>query len=210
MTTDQLSSDQLLFLKKHNIDLNDVFNAKGLAKKDYQFEMSRTGQYIAFNTTPCKEAGHTLRTKSGHCCQCKTSTIAYQKRNQSAGICYVAGSLTGELIKIGYSKAVEVRSKSLNSNRYAGFKHWEILFAVRSNEAGKIENKSNLLLLKYLNSLQYNHDGYFHDSHETFKCPYSKAKETLIRVCEENNFDYTIEVHSTTAKYEFKSLVKRK
>jgi hypothetical protein len=206
----KLTAEQLKFLKKHNIDLNDVFDAQGLSRTDYKLAMTNTGKFIAYNTPPCTKAGHTMKTKSGHCCMCATRTIAFQKRNQSAGISYIAGTLDGNIIKIGFSKAVEIRSKSLNTHKYAGFNDWKILFAVKSEDAGRIENKANLLLYKYLHTLEYNHDGYNHDSHETFQCSFSKAKQMLLKGCEDNKFSFEVEVDFKTIDYEFKNVIKSK
>ena len=206
----ELTQEQLKFLKKHEVDLNDVFDARGLSKTEYQNEMSITGKYIAFNTTPCKLSGHTLRTKSGHCCQCKTSTIAFQKRNQSVGIVYIAGTQNGQIMKIGFSKAVGVRAESLNRTRYSGFNDWEILFAIKSDHAGRIENKANLLLYRYLHTLEYNHDGSNHDSHETFQCSFSRAKDMLLKASVDNKFTFDVVVDLKATDYEFKNLIKDK
>ena len=170
--------------------------------------MKGLNKLVAYNVSPCQREGHTLRTRSGHCCQCNTATIAFQKRNDSSGIVYIAGSLTGEIVKIGFSKAVEVRTESLNRTKYAGYNDWKILFALNSKNAGRIETKSNSLLREYAFSTDYEHDGHWQDSNETYHCAYSKAKEFVKKAYEAENYEIEIERNSSTDKYEFRNLKK--
>jgi hypothetical protein len=204
----QLSKEQINFLNEQKIDLKYVFNADGLKKDEYRKVMKDLNKFIAFNVTACKAKGHTLRTRSGHCCQCDTSKIEFQKRVDSKGITYLAASTQGEIIKIGFTKAVEIRSESLNRTKYANLSDWEILFAIESELAGRIENLVNSELNKYFFSINYNHDNHTQDSYETFHCSYSKGKELVFDICKKNEFDYKIVKNSTSNKYEFKNLIK--
>lgn len=203
-----LTKEQLDFLKEHKVHLKFVFDAQGMSKSVYRPIMKDLNKYIAFNVTPCNKYGHTLRTRSGHCCQCNTAHMAFQKRNDSIGVTYIGGTLTGNVIKVGFTKAVEVRSESLNRTNYAGFNDWKILFALESKNAGRIESKTNSLLNSYVYSLEYEHDGHWQDSHETFHCTYSKAKDFVKEVCSENNYEFNIVKDSNTDKYEFRNLKK--
>jgi hypothetical protein len=202
----ELSLEQLEFLRKHEIELKYVFNAFGYTREEYKLIMKDLDKSIAFNVTPCSKGGHTLRTRSGHCCQCNTATIAYQRRADSEGVTYLAASKEGEIIKIGYTKAVNLRSESLNRTQYANYTDWEILFAIKSKFAGRIENAVNSNLHKYYVQLDYNHDGSDHDSHEIFQCSYSFGKEMILTICKEHNFDYTIIEESSSSQYEFRNL----
>lgn len=204
----ELTIDQLDFLKNHGIHLKFVFNAYGLSKSEYKSIMKDLNKLIAYNVSPCNSYGHTLRTRSGHCCQCNTAHLAFQKRNDSSGIVYIAGTLKGQLIKVGYSKSVEVRSKSLNTSCYAGFKDWEILYALQSEDAGRIETKANSLLHKYAFILDYEHDGHWQDSYETFSCAFSKAKQFVNEAFSSNSYKVTIIRDVKTNQYEFKNLIK--
>ena len=203
-----LTNEQIRFLKEHEIHPKYVFNAYGYSKSEYRVIMKDLNKLVAYNVTPCQKEGHTLRTRSGHCCQCNTAVIAYQKRHDSAGVVYIAGSLTGKLVKIGFSKAVEVRAESLNRTKYAGFDDWKILLALSSKDAGRIETKSNSLLRKYAFSTDYEHDGHSQDSHETYHCAYSKAKEFVEKAYKSENYIVEIERNITSDKYEFRNLNK--
>ena len=197
-----LTSEQIRFLEEQNIHPKYVFNADGLSKSEYRVIMKELNKLVAYNVSPCQKEGHTLRTRSGHCCQCNTATIGFQKRNDSAGILYIAGTLTG------VSKAIEVRAESLNRTKYAGFSDWKILYALKSENAGRIETKSNSLLHKYAFSSDYEHDGHWQDSIETYHCAYSKAKEFVEKAVKSENYKIAIERNSATDKYEFRNLNK--
>jgi len=202
----ELTKEQLEFLKEQGIDLKYVFNAFGFSKSEYKNLMKELNKIVAFNVAPCQSQGHTLRTRSGHCCQCNTAVLEFQKRNDSEGIVYIAGSLTGKLVKIGFSKAVEVREESLNRTRYAGFLDWKILFALRSKDAGRIENKTNSVLRPYACTHDYNHDGHWQDSKETYSCAYSKAKEALHDAYQLNGFKVEKVRDILTTEYEFPNI----
>jgi hypothetical protein len=204
----ELTKEQLDFLAKHNVSLKYVFDATGLSKTEYRPIMKELNKYIAFNVTPCNKSGHELRTRSGHCVQCNTAHLAFQKRNDSSGITYIAGSINGEVIKVGFTKAVEIRSKSLNRSNYAGYNDWEILFAIESGDAGRIETKANATLYKYAYSTDYEHDGHWQDSHETYHCSYSNAKKIVLDICDENDYKFEKRLNVKSEKYEFRNLLK--
>lgn len=204
----ELTIKQLQFLKEQNIHLKYVFNAEGLSKSEYSLIMKDLNMLIAFNVTPCSLKGHTMRTSSGHCCQCNTASIAFLKRHYSAGIVYIAGSKHGNLVKIGFTKAVKMRNESLNNSKYAGYNDWVILFALKSNNAGRIETRANSLLRDYAFSNDYHHDNHWQDSRETYHCAYSKAKEFVEKAYTMENSQVEIELNSMTDKYEFRNLKK--
>lgn len=204
-----LSKDQVDFLQKHKVHPRYIFDGAGLSKKEYHDIMKELNKGIIFNVSPCKEKGHTMRTRAGHCCQCNTTRLAFQQRNDSAGVVYIAGSISGQVIKIGYTKAIEVRSESLNRTRYAGYKDWEIIYAISSIDAGRIETKANVLLQKYELSIPYTHDGHWQDSFETFKCSLTTATELITGVCLTNKYTFKeILNKGYSSKYGFRNIVK--
>ena len=100
----KLSRDQLAFLKRHKIPADRVFNATGMATVAYKAEMKLLEAWVAFGVTPCSEAGHTLRTRAGHCVQCKPARLSYLMRFDQAGDIYVAVSTSGAMVKVGTSQ----------------------------------------------------------------------------------------------------------
>lgn len=205
----QLNQEQINFLNAQKIDLKFVFNAKGLKKDEYRKLMKDLNKIIAYNVTPCKEKGHTLRTRSGHCCQCDTSKIAFQSRADAKGVTYLAASIKGQIIKIGFTKAVEIRSESLNRTKYANLSDWEILFAIESDFAGRIENLANTYMSKYFYSLDYKHDNHIQESYETFHCSFSKGRQIIFDICKDSQFSYKVLQNSESNRFEFKNLIKK-
>jgi hypothetical protein len=201
-----LTNDQIEFLKKHNVSFEKVFNAKGYTKSYYHVLMKQQGKIVAFNTTPCNAFGHTLRTRSGHCIQCNTAHLEFQKRNDYSGIIYIAGSLQGQVLKIGYSKAFTIRNASLNRTKYAGLNDWKIIFYVFSPFAGKIEVAIKSKLNKYLMSLAYRHGTKFQKAEEVYSCSFEKAKSNFISVLNDNFYSYKIKRNYEGIEFNFSNL----
>ena len=99
-----LTQEQKRYLTKHGVELYQVYDAYRQPNRVYKPIMKETGKVVAFNVTPCKNGGHTLRNRSGHCIQCNSAYLAFQNRNDSAGVVYVAKTLKGGVIKVGFSK----------------------------------------------------------------------------------------------------------
>ncbi|OSZ80394.1 hypothetical protein CAP36_03835 [Chitinophagaceae bacterium IBVUCB2] len=203
-----LSQEQLEFLKKHNVPLEKVFDAKGFSKSYYYIQMKQQGKVVAFNVTPCKRGNHTLRTRNGHCIQCDTKHLEFQKRNDYSGIIYIAGSKNGKVLKVGYSKGIEIRSESLNRTKYAGLNDWEFIFVIFSSTAGSLEPKIKFKLNEYSRAFNYEHDNKLQDAEEVYSCSINKAKAILIAVCKEYYHDYEIKKDYDGTEYNFRRLKK--
>src|SRR4051812_46301412 len=87
-----LSLSQLQFLRHHKVSLSRVFNADGMATSDYRQAMDELQMVVAFGVTPCRKAAHTLRTRGGHCVQCRPASLAFVMRHDNPAQVYVAYS----------------------------------------------------------------------------------------------------------------------
>lgn len=207
----KLSREQIEFLEHHRIDEDDLFDASGLSRQYYQIKMEQQNKIIAFGVDPC-QFGHTLKTRAGHCPQCNTATIAFMKRHVAPGIVYIAGSLKGNLIKIGSAKNKNARTDSLNKSNYGGYNDWVILCTATCNDSGKNEFEVSRLLTKYGISKYYNHDGGTQEAYELFSCSYETAIHAMRRIQSEGGgriFKSILEVKTQIPKYSFRNLVKR-
>ncbi len=204
-----LSKEQLDFLKKHNVPLDKVFNASGLSKSEYQVLMNEQEKIVAFNVSPCNSAGHTLRTRSGHCVQCNTAYLGFQKRHDSSGYIYIAGTKKGQLIKIGFAESIENREKTLLESKYAGLNDWKILIAIFFTKSGIIEINMHNKLNKYSRELFYKHEGKMQEATEIYSCSLLKAKNTLLEICNDQNIDVKLVRNYTLDDYEFRNLAKK-
>lgn len=134
-----LNVEQRRFLEKHQIPDSWVFDASGMSKKDYVPAMKLLGKLFAFGVTPCGAGGHTIRTRSGHCCQCDTAKIAYMRRSAEEAFVYVAFAKEQNLVKIGTASDVDRRIDTLNLSGYAGCTDWRLKASFACSSAGKVE-----------------------------------------------------------------------
>jgi hypothetical protein len=191
---EELTGDQLFFLKCHRISLEKVFNAYGLSTSSYKEQMEQKGMLIAYNVTPCKNYGHTLRTRGGHCFQCNPASIGYLKRHDSPGYVYIAESKKHKLLKVGFTENYFQRENSLTSEAYANIVDWEIIYVINSASAGKIESDIKTQLYEYSTSEFYDHDDKIQEAKELYKCEIIQVIEAIKVVCVERGFTSSIVV----------------
>ena len=180
MTT--LSKDQISFLIEQKIPLSTVFDAKGLGQKQYYSVMKDLGKKVAIGVTPCRKAGHTLRTRHHHCIQCNTAAMTFLSRFDELGSIYIAGSRKGKIIKVGFSNDTLKREKTLNNYGYGGFNDWQILYFVECQDGGRVEFRIHKELAVYNTPRQYLRDNYSVDCLELFQCGYGTAIDAFEQV----------------------------
>ncbi len=177
-----LTERQKTFLFTQKIPLSEVFDATGLSKPEYQARMEEEGKLFAFGVTACKAAGHTLRTKAGHCIECNTAKIAYQRRHHMKGIVYIAGAYSKKLIKVGCTNDISQRAKDLISGGYGQARDWEILLSAHDiTDAGRIECAIHHELENSRIPGTYIKQGKENVCYELFKCSYQQARDSLMR-----------------------------
>ena len=171
----RLNRDQLAFLRHHKIPADRVFNAKGMATAAYKAEMKLLEAWVAFGVTPCSEAGHTLRTRAGHCAQCKPARLSYLIRFNQSGYVYVAESKSGSKVKVGTSQFPVCRVDQLNSYWYGGQSDWVLRFKDKVPNAGRVEAEAHAKLAAYPAVGAYWKEGGLIKSREIFSCSYRVA-----------------------------------
>lgn len=201
---EELSQIEKEFLKMHNVRPEQIFNAKGVSRTVYRQLMKRNGQIVAFNTTPCIAAGHKIRTRSGHCVMCNSAPLGFQKRSDLSGYVYVAGSIDGKIIKIGFSNDYQNREYHLNNQKYGGHKDWKILLVLHSAFGGNLELQLHAKLKRYSISREYFHSNHYQDGTELFQCSMSKVYEAAVNL--ESPFKIVIKKDFTD--YQFRNLIK--
>lgn len=205
-----LNSEQKEFIRKHKISEDLLFDASGMRRVDYREQMKQEEKYFAYGVTKC-EKGHSLRSRSGHCIQCDPAKITYTMRHTDIGWVYIAGSVKGQIIKVGSTKSKSIRAESLNRTVYGSFNDWEILCICNVKNMGKIESAVQSNLYKYRRSFGYKHDSSNHESDETFCCSYSKAFEALKHVKEYDQQDFLsdpVESKFKAENYQFRNLIR--
>jgi len=140
--------------------------------------MKESGKIFAYNTTPCVKFGHTIRERSGHCIICDKARISFMLRHVSFGTIYLAGSIKGELIKIGTTNNITNRIKALNREKYGKQNDWIVLFQFDCINAGEIEFGIQDTLKPYAaTDLLYREN---QESTELLRCSFEKAIEASL------------------------------
>lgn len=174
----RLSDDQVKFLRDQGISLSQVFDGSGLRAKDRIAKMDALGTPFYYGGALCQAAGHTLRTKPGHCIQCDTSKIAYQLRYVASGHVYVAYSASRQYAKVGYSRAhPDERIAFLRKELYGTSSDWELKeTSFLEKNAGQREFVIHALLEPHRKPVTYEkYPGIFVECREIFSCPQDVA-----------------------------------
>ena len=176
----KISKAQMQFLQTQSISLSRVFDATGMARSSYQAVMNELDMVVAVGVTPCKKAGHKLRTRAGHCAQCDTAKLAFLLRYVESGEVYVAVSERSGLVKIGAAKKnSHARMNSLNGQGYGDITDWEVHFHQACNQAGKVEFLAQRSLNGHRISKTYVKAGNTVDCQELFNCGASDATAAI-------------------------------
>jgi hypothetical protein len=173
----KLTKKLISFLKNQEISLSMVFDGSNLTRFQIKEIMTENETYFYFGGAKCKETGHGLRSKAGHCIQCNTARIAYQLRSTSAGFVYFAYSASLNLIKIGYTKnQLSVRKQSLVKTGYGGTKDWDIYsYHYFEKNAGRAEFFIHNAFSNFNSPTTYNRGNLSVDCRELFECEVNLA-----------------------------------
>jgi len=164
----KLTKDQLYFLRSQNIEF--VFDAAGMSKKHYSQEMRDRGLLVAIGVIPCAKSGHTMRTRAGHCAQCKTENLGFLRRYEESNYIYVASSKQGNCIKVGMPKDTYAREETLNKSGYGGVCDWVIQYKIFCESAGRVEQRIHDVLSRHHVQRSYVKLGFTVDCQELFDC----------------------------------------
>lgn len=164
----ELSKENLDFIFKHKILLEEVFNATGWKAKDYKEFMKENGYLVAYGVTRCSNGGHDLRTRYGHCVICDPAKIAYVKRKNSSGYVYIAVSLENKLLKVGCAKDYKKRILALNSQHYGNISDWQLVGYSYQDKMGEVEHNIQLQFQDYQVKRPFNKDNKSIEASEIF------------------------------------------
>lgn len=167
--------EQLKFLHHHNIPWSKVFDAVGMRQSEYTKVMSDLEMVVAIGVSPCRLANHTMRTRAGHCVQCKPANLAFLLRFDRPGEIYIAHSASTGFTKVGTANDAEARIQSLNVHGYGQATDWELDYHQRCEKAGYVELLIQTELVKFRGFASYVKNGYAVDCHELFTCSIETA-----------------------------------
>ncbi|RWJ74665.1 MAG: GIY-YIG nuclease family protein [Mesorhizobium sp.] len=169
-----LTKDELDFLKSQGLTAADVYDGRGQSSHVWKAGVRSEGKTVVLGTA-CSAKGHRLRTRSGHCAQCDTAKLGYQKRHNTEGYIYIAGSKSAKLLKVGTCVDIEQRRKNLRHQAYGNVTDWEMLFTAKVDAGGRIEGDALARLSKYKVVRMYEKDGRKQEAAEMLKTSFSVA-----------------------------------
>ncbi len=122
---------------------------------------------------------HVLRTRYGHCVECRPATLAHQGRKNISAHTYLGGSRRSQLLKIGMAADPRQREGVLNSLAYGGANDWQLLAVVKTEKAGSVEFEAQRSLTDYQVEANYRKDGREQACYEIFRCSHEIALNAL-------------------------------
>lgn len=197
-----LTKDELEFLRTQGLSTTDVYDGRGQSSAAWKAGVRSAGKTVVLGS-PCSSKGHRLRTRSGHCAQCDTAKLSYQKRHNTEGYIYIAGSKAARLLKVGTCVDIEQRRRNLRNQMYGGISDWEMLFTAKVDAGGKVEGDALARLSKSKVVRMYEKDGKKQEAAEMLKTSFSVA---LSVVQESLKTTKATEIRKAlkTSDYEFK------
>lgn len=197
-----LTRDESDFLKAQGLSPADVYDGRGQSSAAWKAGVRSAGKTVVLGS-PCSSKGHRLRTRSGHCAQCDTAKLSYQKRHNTEGYIYIAGSKAARLLKVGTCVDIEQRRRNLRNQMYGGISDWEMLFTAKVDAGGKVEGDALARLSKFKVVRMYEKDGKKQEAAEMLKTSFSVA---LSVVQESLKATKATEIRKAlkTSDYEFK------
>lgn len=197
-----LTKDELEFLRTQGLSTTDVYDGRGQSSAAWKAGVRSAGKTVVLGS-PCSSKGHRLRTRSGHCAQCDTAKLSYQKRHNTEGYIYIAGSKAARLLKVGTCVDIEQRRRNLRNQMYGGISDWEMLFTAKVDAGGKVEGDALARLSKFKVVRMYEKDGKKQEAAEMLKTSFSVA---LSVVHESLKTTKATEIRKAlkTSDYEFK------
>lgn len=186
-----LTEEEKEFLKKHNLNPSDFYDARGEIAKVYHDKAKMAGCHFVINSC---QYGHRLKGRSGHCIVCNPARIAFQKRDSKGGVVYVA--VSGKYCKVGVTdeknktkkESLDDREYRLNNEGgYAGRTGWRTIRAwIIEKNVGKVERDAHNILQKYKAEENYIYSGKNRKAQEIFVCPIQIAIDAVKKAIEIN------------------------
>lgn len=199
---DALTTSELAFLSSQGLGPDDVFDARWKYQAQWFKEIKESGKTIALGS-PCRKAGHRLRSRKGHCAQCDTKVLAFAGRFELNQHLYIAGSIGASLIKIGVCEDLTQRIRQICAERHGDARDWEVIFAVRIDRAGEIEDRVLGRLGSYAINSSYWKNGILQQSIELRRCSITQALDAMHAEIENKEYELAISKRDKSA-YEFK------
>ncbi|MBR1169154.1 GIY-YIG nuclease family protein [Bradyrhizobium liaoningense] len=207
--TSLLSADEISFLSRHGYSEEDVYDGRHQSKDRRAAAAKEAGKHLVLagviGRGDCRTLGHRLRTRAGHCIQCKPINIAFQRREDEPGYVYIAGSLSGRVIKVGTTGNLNQRENQMRAEGYGGSKDWIVLFSLYVAKGGEFERAASSRVKGNRVYRTYFKDGIEQGAVELHQCSFSEALRAMTEhLSEEERKRMTVFRSSNVDRYEFR------
>jgi hypothetical protein len=182
----KLTKEQKVFLKEFDIPLDEVFDAKNYSTSEWKSFVKDSHYKVVVGVTPCKDYGHVMRTKGGHCVICNPKNLRFQARHSEDNEVYVMHSHSTGLVKVGIAECAYTRQDSLNAMGYGTISDWNVNFWSRIAVAGKMEHLVYLKFKKYHYPIEHDLEN-SSVANEIYNCPPEKIIKFIKEVVSEAN-----------------------
>lgn len=185
MTSGPITLHELYFLVKHDIAIDEVASVGGLTAAAWKSLEGIERFPFVLRSKGCRNYGHRLYTRSGHCIQCNTARIAYMRRSSSPGFVYIASSESTGLVEVGFSSG-QSRVTELNRAEYAGASDWVEEATIEHAEAGRLEREVHKRLALFRAHLLYIKEGRQQFAGEVYSCSLGEVELALLEALEDD------------------------
>lgn len=175
----ELNEKECAFLSGQGILPEEIFDGRGMANRQWKADAKALGFDFVL-AGRCTNGGHRLKTRAGHCIQCRTSSIAFVRRENAELNVYLAMAKNGEVTKVGCAKTIYTREESLRSQGYGGLFDWEIICWVKVKFAGRVEREIAALFSDKKQREFYEKDEKMQEAIEMFSYSASQAAPKFI------------------------------
>lgn len=179
----KLTKEQKHYLfTKFNILPDEVMDATSMRRSEWMKLIKDSEYEVAAGVDHCtKNTKHTIKSKGGHCVECKPEAISFQRRHYIDAEIYLMYSPSKKLVKVGIAASSEERESSLNEVRYGNIKDWTLIYSLYVSRAGAVEKKVHKLLSEYHMPIKH-FTGNSSFATEIFSCSIKKAKTSIISI----------------------------
>jgi hypothetical protein len=109
---------------------------------------------------------------------------AFRDRHYEPGYVYIAGSLSGRMLKIGTTKNIQRQQQALRTKQYGSVGDWVLLYHVWVDQGGDVEHNARRNLPRIVR--YYTKDGRSQRGRELVSCDFSVAVDALCQYLSES------------------------
>ena len=187
--TSFLSVDEVRFLARHGYTEEDIYDGRYQSKDGRAANAKKAGKHLVLagviGRGNCRTKRHRLRTRA------------------CPGYVYIAGSLSGRVIKIGTAGDLNQRENQMRAEGYGGSKDWIVLASVYVSKRGEFERAASDRVNGKRAYRTYFKNGIEQGAVELHLCSFSEALRAMSEHLSDEERECLTVFRSRTGRYEF-------